>query len=584
MGAIFGIFGPDAVLDDGRRMGARLVHRGQTCRVARVGLAGVLGDVGENLDADESPIRSNAVALARVYDHHDANARVIEALCNGPDVLANVDGDFTCARIDPDENTLTLGRDYFGTFPLFIARMPGGQLAFASEQKSLLALPGVEASADRRMVQHLQHAKRLPVGRTLLEGIDEIPPGCVRTYDSSGVIIREHAFPPIDPTGHVTDADEAGDLIRSHMERAARARVGDLNPIGLALSGGIDSIALAFLFRQLYPDRAIVTLSAGSHDQDHELVTARKVASAIASDHHEIVTRPDELVLDIPDLVRSMEDPTSRSEAYQLFRIGRAASEAGVGVVFHGQGADGMFAGMPRSAILALVNKYPFVRRSLEEFFSYTQLGIPPRRLVAKLGVWAKFRGSIPTVPRVIGGEAPEPVAFPRSGPQFINRVLGASYQRGVFQDLRKFERPFAAHGVEPRTINTDVAFARVAFTIDDGLKIKGGQQKWVFRRAMETWVPAEFRDIPKFPQRMEANLALADALDELADDLLQPSLVRERGLFEPDSIEALCRSDRSKPYTHEGGMRLWTAIVTELWARSLIDARGAVPGRSTDG
>ncbi len=582
MGAVFGVFG-SAREEELCAMAARLDHRGKRVSIQQVGDAGWLGVVAE--DPAARLITSGGVGLAchaRIYDSPDELTRLATAFPMDPSEIESIDGDFAAARIDAAKRELTIARDHFGTFPMFIARTADGSLAFASEQKALLALPGIEPSPDRAMVQHLQHAKRLPVGRTLLAGIEEVPPGCVRTYASSGEMRREHTFNTIDPTGQVTDPEEAGELIRSHMERATRARVGDLSPIGLALSGGIDSIALAFLFRKLWPDRAIVTLSAGSHADDHELVTARKVAAEIRSDHREIVTSPVGLAAALPDLAWHMEDPTSRSEAYQLYRIGQAASEAGLGVVFHGQGADGMFAGMPRSAILALVNKHPIARRSLEEFFSYTQLGLPPKRLLAKLGVWAKFRGSVPPVPRIIeGGGGPDPIRFPKPGPQFINRVLGPSYQRGVFQDLRKFERTFGAWGVEPRTINTDMAFARTAFDIDDGLKIRDGQQKWVFRRAMEPWVPASFRSIPKFPQRMEANLALADALDGMADDVLSAQSVRTRGLFAPESIERLRRTDRSKPYTHEGGMRLWTAIMTELWARAMLDRCGARGGAS---
>ncbi|MEQ8770958.1 MAG: asparagine synthase-related protein [Phycisphaerales bacterium] len=575
MGAMFGILG-DATRDDLRAMGARLAHRGGDIAVEPVPGAGWLGVIAHDPKSRLSVAGGVGVAChASLYDHSDPATTFATASGQGPDAVQAIDADFALARLDGATGELTLARDPFGTFPVFTARLPAGGLAFASEQKALLALPGVTPRADRPMLQHLQHAKRLPVGRTLLEGIEEIPPGVVRTLDRAGSVIAEHTPAPIEGAGRVTDPDEACELIRAHMERAARARVGDLDPIGLALSGGIDSIALAFLFHHLFPGRRLVTLSAGSHADDHELVTARGVAAAVGSDHHEIITHPRELAADLPALAWHMEDPTSRSEAYQLFRLGRAARDAGLGVVFHGQGADGMFAGMPRSAILALVNKYPFARRDLEQFFSYTQFGLSPTRPLARLGVFAKFRGSLAPVPRVVGGEAPEPVRFPESGPQFINRVLAASYRRGVFQDLRKFERTFGAWGVEPRTINTDDAFVRAAFDIDDALKIKGGQQKWVFRRAVEPWVPAEFRDIPKFPQRMEANRDLADALDELFDDLLAPDAVRERGIFEPESIQRLRRSGRSKPYTHEGGMRLWTAVMTELWARAFLDRRG---------
>ena len=584
MGAVFGVFGAGARADM-EAMAARLMHRGRGVAIERVGGAGWLGAV-----ADEPGSRvvvageDGMAAHASVFDSGDALARLATALHEGAAGVEAVDGYFAFARIDAGTNRLTLARDYFGAFPMFCARTAAGAMVFASEYKALLALPGVGAEADPAMVGFLQHAKRLPVGRTLVRGVWSAMPGSVVTYDGGGGVCEEHRFAPIEPTGAVTDVEEACELIRGGMERAAHRRAGGDEAIGLALSGGIDSIAMAFLFRRVWPERRILTFTAGTHEGDHEIVTARRVAGAIGSEHHEVITAPGMIAGELPRFVWHMEDPYSRSEAFQLYEVGRAAGGAGLRVLHHAQGADGLFAGMPKYGLLDLMRRYPFARQALQEFYTFTQRGLEPRRVLAKLGVWAKYRGSVPPVPGVIGSVAPDPVAFSKAGPQFINRHIAAGFQEGVCQDLYKFERPFAAFGVEHRTINHDMAYVRAAFTIDDRLKIRGGQQKWIFRKAMEPWVPAEFREIPKFPQRIEANLELAAALDGLADKVLSPEDVRARGMFEPGAIERLRRTDTSRAYSHEGGMRLWTAIATELWARAFVDLRGEPPMARAEG
>lgn len=579
MGAVFGVFGR-AERGEVLAMGERLTHRGGAITLEPVGDAGWVGAVGEASASRVVVVPGDGLAAhASVYDSGDPLARLSTALAEGGAALEEVDGDYTAARIDERDGTVTFARDYFGSFPLYWARAGRGAVAFASEYKALLALDDVAAEPDRGMVSFLQHAKRVPAGRTLLAGVHEVPPGGSVTLDAGGEVVGEHRFAPIEATGEVSGVDAACALVRERFEAAAVRRAGGDGPLGLALSGGIDSIAMAFLFRRLWPERRILTFSAGTHDRDQELVTARRVAQAVGSEHHEVVTPPAMIAGELPRLVWHLEDPFSRSEALQLYEVARAASAAGVRVLHHAQGADGLFAGMPKYGLLDLMRRYPFMRASLGEFYTYTQRGLPPRRALARLGVWAKYRGSVPPVPGVIGGGGVEPLAFPEPGPQFVNRAVAAGYQEGVCQDLHKFERPFAAFGVEHRTANHDMAYVRAAFTIDDRLKIRDGQQKWVFRRAMEPWVPAEFRSIPKFPQRIEANLELAAALDAMADRVLSGGEVRARGLFEPGSIAGLRRKDASRAYSHEGGMRLWTAIMTELWARAFVDLRGEPPG-----
>jgi len=549
-------------------MADALAHRGQHTAISPIeeGFLGVVSNDTESATArsGDTTLVSHAAVYQRAGDTSNAQA-LLHALKDGS--LGTIDADFALAAVNRD-GTLVLARDFFGCAPLYYTRGPDG-IAFASEYKALLPSSGFP-EPDPDMLQHLQHAKRLPLGRTLLRNVESVLPGTSLTIASDGTSeVREQ--PTLEPTGAVSDIETARSLILDGLTTAVERRTADLDRLGLALSGGIDSIAIAFLLRRVAPDKPLVTVCAGSSPDDHECVTARAVAACIGSEHHEIITPPGELPADrLRTLVRHLEDPFSRTEAFQLFEIGRAARSAGCDVVLSAQGADGLFAGMPKYKLLRLMEKHAVVRKGLQQFWTYTQLGLPPSTLVGRLGVFAKFRGKVPPVPRIAGTSyTPPGPTFAEPGPQFINRSMGRGFQAGVCQDIQKFERCFAAHNVEYRSPFYDLEFVRTAYSIDDALKIRNGQEKWILRRALEGLVPDRFLGIPKFPQRIAPDVDLAVALDALlSDDTIRPRLDT---LFVSETIDRL-RRDNQAAYHYEAAMRIWTAVMTALWHETFID------------
>lgn len=595
-GAVFGVVGSvvdGAALDE---MVRRLAHRGRTPWLGTRRSDGVMGTLGRDATAAPCEVDQFTVACdARIYDPEALRERLGDAGIANPPLepaglllavhrtlgfagIEAVDGDFAFAIVDRGRGELLLGRDFFGCAPLYYTVLPAGGVAFASEYKALLAIPGVPADVDRDMVQYLQAAKRLPLGRTLLRHVRAVPPGGVLRLDLSGRRQTWSAFRPLDVRVTVRSEAEAVELIRSCLLDACRRRSADQDRIGIALSGGIDSIAMAFLFRRLYPDREIYTYTAGYGPDDREVVIARRVAERIASVHREVITPSTLLRNGWPRLVWHLEDPYSRSEALQLYEVGRAAAGE-VAVLFSAQGADGLFGGMPKYKLLWLMKVLPPLRTGLAEFYNLTQFGTRARTMAGRLLAWIKYRNTVPPVPAILGAtDQPEPIVFPPMSADFINRVLAGGFQRGVCQDIQKFERGFAAWGIGYRSPFYDMGLVRSAYTIADRLKIRRGIQKYIFRKAMASVVPREFCGIPKFPQRMRYDSHFADELDALADRVLDPTAVADRKLFAASSLSALRAARRGGRYRDEAAMRLWTAIATELWAETFVDGRGRPP------
>lgn len=595
--ALFGVIGPIASADV-EEMARRLAHRGPRLESKTLSNDILFGAIGSDPRRAIAEIDGRVIVCSARLANFDELADLLpddvgvetEAelllalyLTRGPDSLAAADGELAFVIVDHEADEIVFGRDFFGSAPLYYTVLPDGGFAFASEYKALLALPEVAADPDRNMLQYLQHAKKLPPGRTLLESINAALPGSVTRLQSDGELVTALLSRPLEVVDVIHDERTAVDAVRHALIDATRRKTAELNPLGLALSGGIDSIGLAFLLRHLYPDREIHTFTAGYGPGDRDLDTAAEVARDIGSKHHEVFTRPALLSEELPRLVWHLEDPFARSEVLQLYEIGKAASPH-VDVLVTGQGSDSLFAGMPRYKLLRLLQRLPFMRDSLLEIYDRATRGLLPQRAAARLMAKVILRDNAAPVPTIVGADyVAERKSLSDFGPEFVNRQMAAGYQAGQAQDTLKYERSFAASGLGYRSPFVDEAFARTAFRVSDRLKIRGLRDKYILRQALQPFVPAHLLKLPKFAQRMQCDLGFSDTLDRVADLVLTEEAVEERGLMDPAALAALRRRDPTAAYPYENAMRVWTAVLTELWAREFLDRRGAGNGQAID-
>ncbi len=278
MNSILGIWGQtaDQVL---QRMGHRLDHRGSDLQTQRLSEDLVFGcNTAGSKNSIHSEQGYSIVCDADIYNKSELRAFLIskniavrsdsesELLLNlyrvgGISALERVNGDFAFAVWDPSERRVVLGRDYCGCRPLYHALIPGGKgMAFASEYKALLAIPGMSQKPDLDMLQCLQYHKKLPVGRTLLNGIFAPVPGGIEMFDSSGNRVDRRKMASIPARVTLASEDEAVAEVRRALSKAIECRVNRPDRIGVALSGGIDSIGIAFICRSLFPIRETRTM------------------------------------------------------------------------------------------------------------------------------------------------------------------------------------------------------------------------------------------------------------------------------------------------------------------------------------
>lgn len=589
MGGIYGFVG-EGDAETLHAIGDRLSHRGMMRSEQ------IISDqvaLGEWLHHDAIPLRTATVALVADADLYNADelrtaleqhghrcdfTRPEEVILHGylafgPSICERLHGDYAFALWDSKQSSLLLARDPLGVRPLYYWKSDG-HIVFASEYKALLALPNIPAIPDIAAIQTLQYTKFPPPNRTLLRDIVSVPAGHYLLYHSDQC--HEHRFWRITLNVESRAEDDHIKTTREHFLCAVQRRVQHLSVVGATLSGGIDSAGVSAAIRTVRPDMALHTFTCGYGPDDPEMRTAEFVARAIGSTHHPIVVKPDAIPALLPRLVWHLEDPIARSETVQIYETAREAAQY-VPVVLAGYAADGLYAGMPKHKLIKLIERFPPLATPFLEFYDYTQSSTPPLSLSGKLLHYAYYRGRDEPPPAILGAAIqPAHTALPGTRDEFLNHMLMTGVMEGVPKWLPKAERLHMAHGLQFRSPFTDIDLIRNAFTIPGRWKIHHLREKYILRKAMQPLLPAEVLNRPKFPQRMNYDLAFSDVIESVSQQVLTPATILARGFFRQADIDHIHRRPAGAAYSPEQATRLWTAVLTELWARIFVDQRGA--------
>lgn len=333
---------------------------------------------------NHAEIRSELQALGRRdwrTDHSDTEVLLFAFREWGIDCLSRFRGMFGFAIWDNQERRLWLVRDRIGIKPIYYAQR-ADRLSFASEIKALIEDPQQARAMDETALFHYLSLMTTPSPMTLFRGVNKLPSGCWLRLDLDGSIevrrywdIWDNVVPMIDRS----DDDMAAE-IRAMLETAVRYRKVSDVPVGVFLSGGIDSSTNAAMFAA-GETRPIKTFSIG-YEQDYgsyknELHYARKMAAMIGADHHELRLKLDDLLSFVPTLIHLQDEPIADPVCVPIYYVSRLAREHGIIVAQVGEGADELFCGYP------LWQRILTARRLSE---------LPMPRGLRRIGVWALDR------------------------------------------------------------------------------------------------------------------------------------------------------------------------------------------------
>ena len=522
----------------------------------------------------------------------------------GDDLPGRLKGMFAFAIADRKERKLFLARDRFGEKPLFYVRTPG-YFAFASEVRPLAALPEVERKLDIEGLAGFLALNYVPGTRSLLAGVTRLAPGtwmiCVGNSEQQG---RYWSVPRASRSRRSVPLSEAQDVLTSDLDAAVRLSMRSDVPVGILLSGGMDSSLVAeSAMRQGQLSKAyFVDFEEQTYS---EYTAARLVADRLGLPLERIVLTPRAL-LDFENLADHADDPLADSSALAVWVLSRLAAK-GNKVVLSGDGGDELFGGYQTYLASRLHSRYvshlpKAARRALASLAS----AFPTRESKTSLSyrAWRFLRAS--DLPSEVahftwnGTWLPSQVAK-LIAPEFRTKTagnglagigtqhgLGGSwdllrYQLADIEDylpndiLAKTDRMSMAHGLEVRApfLMHDLAERALAFPED--LKIgPGGKLKLLLRSLARSRFGAPIADRPKQGFSIPVHSWIRGAFAEPVRDLLSPPSVRRIPELEASQVESLVEDHFSGRWSY--GFELWGLAVLVAWHRRRIERRPACP------
>ena len=604
-----------AGLDQLERMAGALRHRGPDefglYRDARAGLAHARLSIID-LSTGQQPLANEANNLwivfnGEIFNYVELRAE-LEALGHrfrtrsdtevivhayeqwGAQAFRRFNGQWALALWDATDGTLVLARDPFGVRPLYLCEH-GGRLYFGSEVKAVFAAdPSIPRAFDPTGLQQVFTFWTSLAPRTVFQGIEELPAGCVRTYSNGRISeswASEPAFPESDDDGFRGSLDEAVDAVRAALEEATRLRMlrADV-PVGSYLSGGLDSSLIAALGLRAKGDK-FRTFSLRFEDAEYDETTyQRAMAEFLGSDHHDVVVSRSDIARVFPDVVAHTERPILRTAPAPLYLLSRLVRDAGIKVVLTGEGADEMFAGYDifrEAKVRRFWARQPASERRpqlLERLYPYLARSPVSQRGMSRqffgqhlaqahdagFGHDLRWRGTTGLL-RLFTSEhqqsfddvdvrgallADLPEAFAKWPALAQDQYLEVRTLLSGYLLSSQGDRMLMAHSVEGRFPFLDRRVAALAESLPPAYKLKVLDEKHVLKRVAADLVPDPILRRKKQPYRAPDALAFADpAGSDWVDEVTSDRTLREAGVFKPAAARHLIDKCRAK--AHEG-------------------------------
>jgi asparagine synthase (glutamine-hydrolysing) len=550
---------------------------------------------------NHAELREKLIARGHIYRTHSDTETIVHLYEEyGCDCVQHLRGMFAFTIWDKPRHKLFAARDRLGIKP-FYYRLQDGVFLFGSEIKALLAPPGVRAEFNQRVLPEYLAFGYTSTEETFFSGIYKLPAG--HTLE-----LADNGCPEIRRYWDLSVADDRDPRPRSFyihryrelLEEAVSSHLMSDVPLGVFLSGGLDSSAIAALTARMRRE-PIQTFAVGYAEQTYsELPYAKIVADHIGSQHHELQITRRQFFDALPDAIWHEDEPVCWPSSVPLYLLAKLAREH-VTVVLTGEGSDETLAGYTRyawtvwnagmdsfyraitpSALRALIRKQihsgplgATLRRKLEHtflgrdgadwssfyfdnFFSAFSVAEQARLLSRD------FRS------RIDSAYAPSMKFWEQSSGTMLKRLLYTDIHTYLVELLMKQDQMSMAGSIESRVPFLDHVLVEFAASIPSSYALKGLEGKYILKAAVEDILPRSiiYRRKMGFPTPWSGWLH-GEQLQELEALLLEPRSL-DRNLFDRDALRRLFAEQRA--HSRDNCNRIWRLLNLELWFRIFVD------------
>ncbi|HEX8736940.1 MAG TPA: asparagine synthase (glutamine-hydrolyzing) [Pyrinomonadaceae bacterium] len=548
-----------------------------------------------------------------VYNHADyraeleANGHVYQTHCDtetilhlyeeyGADCVEKLRGMFAFAIWDRRKKELFIARDRLGVKPLYYVHDEEGNLFFASEIKSLLEANAVRAEINFNVLPDQLANHGTSGDETLFRDVKRLAPGHTLIWKDGRINIRKYWDVNFEPK-HENKSDaqfveEWRELFRKSVELRLMADV----PLGMFLSGGIDSSAICALMARTV-DEPIKTFSVGFSEREaNELEYARLVAKAFKTDHREITVTPGQFFEALPKLIWHEDEPLGFIASVPLYFVSRLAQEH-VKVVLTGEGSDEILGGYGRYRKTLSLLKYgakyesltpnflrEFVKNNLENLPSSGKL---KRTFLSRsadienlyFDNFAIFSKAMQE--KLLTNESKQRIAEKNpyavlqnhlsetDAASLLDKLLYADTKTYLHELLMKQDQMSMAASIESRVPFLDHRLVEYTAKLPQRMKIRGRETKWILREAMREILPAEILNRPKMGFPVPLGNWFRNEFRHIVSEYVLHDRALSRGIFNADYIrEIVARHDAGENHDE----RLWFLLNFEMWQRRFID------------
>ena len=534
---------------------------------------------------------SDTECLVHLYEDH------------GPDFVKLLNGMFALAIWDIPRQRLTLARDRMGQKPLYWSLQSNGLFVFASEPKALLKHPEFRAGLNTESLSRYFFYEYLPYENSMWEGVQKLRPGHLMVYENHETRLERYWQAPVShPLSHEKRSNQESvpaefwNRFRGAVESHSRADV----PLGVFLSGGVDSSAVAAALVEIQGPERVRTFSIGFEDKSFDETShARLVAKHLGTQHHERIFSAETLIDLLPNVSEWLDEPFGDASLLPTFLLSQFAREQ-VTVALGGDGADELMSGYPTFTAEPWLNMFQRLPRPARSILSSIVQRLPVRHSNFSLDFKARqfLRGS----------DCPPPLAHQRwlgsfSGaeledvlvdpPAFsveaeLMRRVGADtahepddptrrllqYQETYLPEdiLFKVDRASMAASLEVRAPFLDADLVDWLAALPYQFKRQSGVGKHLLKQALRDRLPSQIMNRPKKGFGIPVAAWLRGPLKGLMTDLLAPDRLKQQGLFRPEAVSRLVDEhirgvrDHRKP--------IWTLLSFQIWYDQWINPR----------